>query len=81
MRTSARKNFCLLPRIAKEIPRESDRASRERNFTAIAMSRESALRAIVRDRNFFVAAQFRQANRATRSAESKKFFARASIVN
>jgi hypothetical protein len=80
MRTSAQKNFCVLPRIEKEIPREIDRAPRARNFAAIMRSRTSTLKAIVRDRNFFVSAQFRQADRACNRKNQKKIFARARIA-
>jgi hypothetical protein len=76
MRTSAQKNFRLLPRIEKEIPREIDRAPRAENITPIARSHTSALKAIERDRNFCVVARFGQADR-TRDRQNKKNFLRA----
>jgi len=80
MRTSAQKNFCVLPRIEKEIPREIDRVQRATNCTAIARSCASALKAIARDRNFFVTARFRQADCVRSRQNRKKIFARARIV-
>jgi len=80
MRTSAQKIFCVLPRIEKEIPREIDRAPRAKNCAAIARSCQSALKAIARDRNFFVTARFRQADRVRSRQNRKKISARARIV-
>lgn len=80
MRTSARKKFCVFPRIEKEIPRKIDRALRAQNFAVIAQLRKCALEAIARDRNFSAIAQFRQEMRVFRSIEAKKIFDAAQIV-
>jgi precorrin-6B methylase 1 len=52
MRTSAEKNSPLRARIEKEISLAVDLAPCAQNFAPIVRSRESALKAIARDRNF-----------------------------
>lgn len=74
------KNLPRSSRNVKEISREIDRATCEKNFNTIARSQKSALGASFSDRNFFRFDAIGPQDRSLRSIRSKKIFAQIEIV-